>query len=162
MTWYKSFLSNSNSSTRFAFFVCMLFNFQGANLAAQPRPHGLIGQLCYNTIPHLPLSTPFPDLFLKKWKFNRNFPEKRISGRLSGKNESVCPGGLFKQQGNGPDSSQRDERVNNAADDRSLSAEKPGDEVKLEYADASPAQRADNDKDERNFVQHQSITPFFP
>ena len=45
-----------------------------------------------------------------------------------------------KQQGNAPQTGQTDQRINNAADDRILSAKDPSHQVEFEYANQAPVQ----------------------
>ena len=73
--------------------------------------------------------------------------------------------GIFRvsfseEKGNAPDSRKCDDRVNDAAEQGVLSAEDPGDEVKLEKTDAAPVQSADDRQNERKSVEHNENPSF--
>lgn len=55
---------------------------------------------------------------------------------------------LAKQQGNAPKTCQTHQRVDNAAEDGILTAEQPSYQIKLENANQTPVQTADNGKNQ--------------
>lgn len=73
--------------------------------------------------------------------------------------------GIFRvsfseEKGNAPDSRKCDDRIDDAAEKRVLSAEDPGDKIELEKADAAPVQCADDRQNERKSVEH-NLNPSF-
>ena len=64
-------------------------------------------------------------------------------------NEVIVP----EQEGNAPYGGDADERVDDAAQNGALSAEKPCDEIKLENADEAPVDAADDDENNADFIE---------
>ena len=63
-------------------------------------------------------------------------------------------GTLAEQQRNAPDARQRHQCVEDPADNCALPAENPGDDIELKQPDAAPVQRAQDDQDQSNAIQH--------
>ena len=66
----------------------------------------------------------------------------------------VTHGVLPEQHGDAPHTRQRHQRIDDPAEHGSLAAKQPGHGVKLEQADASPVEGADDHQDQSEFVQH--------
>ena len=68
-----------------------------------------------------------------------------------------------KQQRNAPNTCKTYNSVDNAGEQRGLSAADPSNNVKLKQSDAAPVERADNGKDQRNTIQNHDCDhiPFF-
>ena len=57
-----------------------------------------------------------------------------------------------EEERDAPDAGERNDGINDAAEDRGLAAAQPCHKVKLEQADAAPVQRADDGEDQRNTI----------
>ena len=79
----------------------------------------------------------------------RFMPSVLITGIVAGIMGASCENFIFpEQEGNTPDTGQRDHRVDDAADDGVLTAEEPWDYVKLEKPDGAPVDCSDDDKNQ--------------
>ena len=73
--------------------------------------------------------------------------------------------GIFRvsfseEKGNAPDSRKCDDRIDDAAEKRVLSAEDPGDKIELEKADATPVYSAYNYKRKCYFVYYRHCSVY--
>jgi hypothetical protein len=64
-----------------------------------------------------------------------------------------------EQNGQAPNARKAHQRENDAGKDGDLAAKQEGNDVKIENANASPVQRADNHKRQSNFVQYHTEPP---
>ena len=64
-----------------------------------------------------------------------------------------------EQQRDAPETCQPDQRVDDPGEDGGLSAEQECDGIKAEQPHAAPVQRADDHKDQRNFVNDHIVPP---
>jgi len=65
-----------------------------------------------------------------------------------------------EEQGDAPDAGQRDDGVDDAGKDGSLTAADPRHDVKAEKSDGTPVERADDDEDQSDSINHVTETPF--
>jgi hypothetical protein len=65
-----------------------------------------------------------------------------------------------EKQGNAPSARKRDDRIDDAAEDGILTAEKPSDKVKLKKTDTAPVERTDDRENERDSIKHHIKLPF--
>ena len=69
---------------------------------------------------------------------------------------------VAEEQGDAPDTRQRDNGIDHAADGSALAAESPCHNVELKQSDAAPVDSADNHEDKRQSVQHVFHSSFLP
>ena len=62
-----------------------------------------------------------------------------------------------EDQGDTPDARKRDDRIDDAAQERGLTTADPCDEVEAEQPDAAPVQCADHGNDERDSIHNHFI-----
>ena len=70
------------------------------------------------------------------------------------KNLFVCSAVISEKKRNTPETRKRNYRIDYSAYDRVLSAEQPGNQVKLENTDETPVERAKYGKDQTDFIKH--------
>ena len=68
--------------------------------------------------------------------------------------------GFSKQHRDAPKTGKSHERVDHAAEHPDLTAEEKSDAVEAEQSHASPVERADDDKDQRDLIDEHSVSSF--